>query len=239
MLSSILRTVVISAIAVGMLLAAMYMLRDSQQARLIAELEAINADMTKRLAEKEAMLERLSRSRRVAHVHITDQIVDGTGQVTHTTFDFIELDDRGAELARQRFTIPGDILFIDTWTAKFSHEDVALGHPFRGRTLVLFRRVYSDRMAPRDGFPIDTPGAIPPGYAASAEGRLEQAIWKRFWEIAANPDVAREYGVRVAQGEVVYKPVRAGQSLELTVDAAGGLNLATLAPQERTFSQVR
>lgn len=239
MLKSILRTVLISALAGGVLFAVYHMLLGGQQARLIAELEAVNAEMSKRLAEKEAMLERLTRFRRVAHIHVTDQIVDGSGEIAFTTFDFIELDDRGAELARQRFTIPGDTLFIDTWTAKFGHDDVALGHPYRGRTLVLFRRVYSDRMAPRDGYPIDTPGAIPPGYAATDQGRLEQAIWRRFWEIAANPVVASEYGVRVAQGEVVYRPVKKGQSLELTVDASGGLNLTPLAGADRALSHVR
>ena len=37
-------------------------------------------------------------------------------------------------------------------------------------------------------------------------------------------------GVRVAQGEAVYKPVRAGQRYELTVEAVGGLTLRPIYP---------
>jgi len=98
----------------------------------------------------------------------------------------------------------------------------------RGRTLVLLRRIYSDRLAPRDGVPIDTPGAVPAGYAATEVARFEQILWDRFWEIADDPVLAMEMGVRVAQGEVVYKPVRAGRRYELVVDAAGGINLTPL-----------
>jgi hypothetical protein len=35
-------------------------------------------------------------------------------------------------------------------------------------------------------------------------------------------------GVRVAQGEAVYKPLRPDQVYELTVDAAGGMSLLPL-----------
>ncbi len=35
-------------------------------------------------------------------------------------------------------------------------------------------------------------------------------------------------GIRVAQGEAVYKPVRPGRTYELIVDAAGGMSLLPL-----------
>jgi hypothetical protein len=128
-------------------------------------------------------------------------------------------------------TIPGGVLFIDAWTVKFSQEDVAAGHPLHGRTLVLLRRIYSDRMPPRDGIAIDTPGAVPAGYAASEMGKFEMGVWEQFWDIAADAALAERIGVRVAQGEVVYKPVRAGQRYELVVDAAGGMNLTPVHTQ--------
>jgi hypothetical protein len=111
---------------------------------------------------------------------------------------------------------------------KFAPQRVAEGDPLLGHTLVLLRKLYSDRMPPKDGFLIDTPGAIPPGYAASDAGRFEKRLWEIFWELATDPDLAEEMGVRVAQGEAVYKPVRAGQTYELLVDASGGMNLTPL-----------
>ena len=53
-------------------------------------------------------------------------------------------------------------------------------------------------------------------------------MWEHFWELAMDPAAAAAMGVRVAQGETVYKPVRAGRVYELIVDAAGGMSLTPL-----------
>jgi len=242
-MAAIARTILTSLAACAVLLVAYFLYSQHAEERRIAELEALRQEMEQRVAEKEAMLRRLSRTRRVAHIEVVDQAFSPSSEVAgangssntavieSTTIRFIELDDDGAELARQEMTIPGGVLFIDAWTVKFSQEDVAAGHPLRGRTLVLLRRIYSDRMPPRDGIAIDTPGAVPAGYAASEMGKFEMAVWDQFWDIAADAALAERLGVRVAQGEVVYKPVRRGQRYELVVDAVGGMNLTPVHAQ--------
>jgi hypothetical protein len=169
---------------------------------------------------------------------VKDQQEDQAGVVKQTRLMFIELNENGAELAHQEFTIPGDVLYIDGWTIKFDPERVAEGNPLMGHTLVLLRRIYSDQLAPKDGFAIDTPGAIPPGYAATDAGRFEKQLWENFWKIATDADMARSMGVRVAQGEAVYKPVHAGQTFELIADAAGGLSLMPLAKEGSALTKV-
>jgi hypothetical protein len=124
--------------------------------------------------------------------------------------------------------VPGDVLFVDAWTVKFDPSLVAEGDPLRGRSLVLLRRVYSDRMRPQDGIALDVPGAIPPGYAVGEVGAFERQLWSAFWNIASDASTAAEMGVRVAQGEAVYKPMRQGQTFELIADAIGGLSLRPL-----------
>jgi len=203
------------------------LIHDTKQ-RTIDELREMNDDMQLRLDRHRAMIERLSRTRRVAHVHVPQQNTDENGEVVSTTLEFIELDDEGGELGRQTFTVPGGIVFVDAWTVKFEADDVAHGHPMRGRSLCLLRRIYSDQLAPKDGLEIDTPGAIPPGYAASELSRYEKSLWENFWEIASDWSTARAMGVRVAQGEAVYKPVRQGQRFELVLDAVGGMSLTPL-----------
>jgi hypothetical protein len=228
---ALIRTLTVTIVLAGVVLWVFWRLSSDQQQRSIDELNALNRQLQSQLAQRDAMVQRLSTTRRIAHVEILGQEVGNasTGnRVTSTELLFIELDERGSELARQRFAIPGDVLFIDALTVKFDHEQVAAGHPLHGRSLVLLRRVYSERMAPADGFVIDTPGAIPPGYASTDAGRYEQRIWASFWDIAADAALARALGVRVAQGEVVYKPVRPGQHYELVVDAAGGISLTPL-----------
>lgn len=221
------RILVSSLVLGGVVLLIFWRISLDHRQQSIDELTEINEQLQQQAEQRKAMVDRLSRSRRLAHVQILEQRTQGD-DVLETDVLFIELDDDGSEMARQRFTVPGSVLFIDAWTVKFDHDQVAEGHPLYGRSLVLLRRLYSDRVAPIEGELIDTPGAVPPGYAAGEIGRYEQRVWASFWEIATDASLAREMGVRVAQGEVVYKPVQEGQHYELIADAAGGISLTPL-----------
>ena len=150
-----------------------------------------------------------------------------------TSLRFIELDDHAKELARREYSVPGEVVYVDAWTARFPAESIAQGDPLRGQTIVLFKRIYSDLLSPSEGIPIDTPGSVPDGYAGSDRARYEQAIWKNFWRIASDPEEARSHGIRVAQGEAVYKPMRPGEVYEIKVESHGGL---TLIPQENVVA---
>jgi hypothetical protein len=46
-----------------------------------------------------------------------------------------------------------------------------------------------------------------------------------FWRMMEHPQLASQYGVRVAQCEAPAVILRKGQVWEITLDAAGGLNL--------------
>ncbi len=207
-----------------------------REARLRAEVAQLEQKLAREIAARDAMIERLSRSHRKARIEVIDQEVGPEGvasardgqRIVSTTLRFIEVDDDGRELGRREFTVPGDTIFVDAWTARFPKAQVAEGNPLRGRTLVLLRRLYSEQMPPAEGFAIDTPGSVPSGYAGSDPIRFEQAIWKQFWKLASDADLAKREGVAVAQGEAVYKPVRKGEAYELRVDAAAGLSLVPL-----------
>jgi hypothetical protein len=213
--------------------------------RQVAELErAVEAERELRAR----VLERLGRARRLARVEVLKQHRADDAQARPlspssaaempsaalvTTLEFVELDEAGREIGRRRVTVPGTTMFLDAWTVRFPQDAIAEGDPLRGRSITLLRRIYSDRMPPADGVAIDTPGGVPDGYAASEGARFEQAIWKRFWSLATDPEAAREAGIRVAQGEAVYKPVAAGQRYELELEASGGLVLRPLAADPR------
>jgi hypothetical protein len=228
---AVLRILITTSLVGGVLLAGYWTYTFQDQQRVMEELRALNEEMQQRLEERQAMIERLSRSHRLGHVRVLDQTVDDAGEVLDTTVELVELNDRGGELGRQQFTVPGDVVFVDAWTAKFEARDVADGHPLRGKTLVLLRRIYSDKLPAIDGFAIDTPGSIPAGYAVGEVGQFEQQVWSHFWDIAGDAATAAKFGVRVAQGEAVYKPVHKGQVFELHVDAVGGISLSPLAEE--------
>ena len=206
-------------------------LLDREQ-ELLAEISRIEKEMAEEVAARDEMIDRLGKTRRLARVEILEQASSDAGGAESTTLRFVEIDENGSELGRQTFEIPGDVLFVDAWTVRFDTEHVAHGDPFAGQSLVLFRRIYSDQLQPRNGFPIDTPGGVPDGYAITEEARFERALWRRFWRIASDAELARSMGVRVAQGEAVYKPVSPGQAFDLVAEAAGGLTLVPLNPEE-------
>lgn len=229
-MAAVLRTSLIAVLCVGTAFVVYWRVSADSHHRALEEIKALQQEMEQRLAAKESMIERLNRSRRLAHIHVVDQSTGPGGEVVRSELLFVELDEKGREVARQPFSVPGDVVYVDAWSVKFHRDDVAEGHPLRGRTLLLLRRIYSDRMAPADGYPIDVPGAVPPGYTAGEVAAFEKRLWEHFWELATDPQLAATMGVRVAQGEAVYKPVRAGQVFELTVDATGGMSLVPLPP---------
>lgn len=229
-MNAIVRILSLTALLAGITLAGYWLMLSSEKDRALAELRDLNVQLERTLAQRQAMVERLSRSRRIAHVRIVDQQTGDRGDVASTSLEFIELDEGGAEIARQHITVPGDVVFVDAWTVKFDPAYVADGDPLRGRALVLLRRVYSDHMPARDGITLDVPGAVPPAYAADDMGLFEKRLWERFWELARSPAEAAKLGVSVAQGEAVYKPVRTGETYELVVDAVGGMSLKPLNP---------
>lgn len=202
------------------------------------ELEQALVESARKQAALEAMIDRLSRHRRLAQIVVTDQKQGPAGLPAETTLLMVELDDNEKPVARHTFKLPGHVAFFDGLVVKFDHHAVATAHPLRGQTVVLLRRVYSEQMAPGSGFPIDPVDQPPAGYAGPERpADFERKLWERFWDLCTDPALAAEYGVRVAQGEAVYKPMRPGVLYELSVDAAGGLNLLT-RPLPEAVSEV-
>jgi hypothetical protein len=241
------RTTVLAFLLGFVVLGGFALWSSSREAALRQELAKLEATMKAEIAAREAMIDRLSRTRRTARIEVLSQRTgpdghpserDGT-RIVDTTVRFIELDEDGRELGRREAVVPGDMLFVDAWTARFPKEIVAEGNPLRGRTIVLLRRLFSDRMRPADGVAIDTPGAIPDGYAGTEKSRFEQAVWQGFWKLASDPVAAKRNGVAVAQGEAVYKPVRPGEAYDLMVDAAAGLSLVPAAPTTASAGESR
>jgi len=175
------------------------------------------------------VVERLSREQRVADVIVVQQERDAQGTVETTQIEFIELDRDGHPLAPREFCLPGRVLYFDGLVIKFAEEHVAAGDPLRGKSIMLFRRLFSEVLAPKDGPLIDGDGGIPDIFRVqSRPSDFEQKLWDQFWSYATNPELAKAEGIRVAQGEAVYAPMTEGQRWSLTLDLDGGLNLRPL-----------
>ncbi len=212
----------------------------AQAAHLQRQVVRLEEEVRRQEELRKTMADRLGRTRRLGSLRVVQQHRAGDPAATPlspasageladselvTTVEFVELDDRGRQVGSRRAQVPGRVVFLDAWTVRFPQDRVIEDDPMRGRTVALLRRIYSDRMPPAQGVPIDTPGAVPDGYAASDGARFEQALWKRFWLLASDPAAAEAMGVRVAQGEAVYKPTAPGQRFDVELESSGGLTL--------------
>lgn len=76
------------------------------------ELEQALVESARKQAALEAMIERLSRQRRLAQIVVTGQKTGPSGLPAETTLLMVELDAEEKPVARHTFRIPGHIAFF-------------------------------------------------------------------------------------------------------------------------------
>ena len=52
-------------------------------------------------------------------------------------------------------------------------------------------------------------------------------LWKNFWQLANEPAYREKMGVRIAQGEGVWRPFEPGNLYTITLESNGGLNITS------------
>jgi hypothetical protein len=167
--------------------------------------------------------ERLSASRRVAQVTVQRQQLDSAGRPVSTLL-WQEIGADGVLGQPQRIEVVGTLVYFEAWVIKFTHELIAKNEAPRSASLALFRRVFGDHQAP-ESVPQFDRASRPPTQESEESETLHGRLWKRFWELVDDPRLAGQYGVRVAQCEAPAVPLKEGEIWEVTLDAAGGLNL--------------
>lgn len=188
--------------------------------RLKSQVDELQQERT-RLIE---FADRLSAERRVAQVDILAQQIDESGRAV-TTLRWQEIGEGAALGAPQTVEAYGKAIYFEAMVIKFAHELVGKGDPQRSHSLALFRRIFGDQQPPETGFPLPA-SSVPQGQNT---GDMTAELWDKFWRLVDDPKLAERYGVRVAQSEAPAVPVKPGQVWEVTLDAAGGLNLKKVA----------
>jgi hypothetical protein len=210
-------------IAVAVVALAVLQFSQFEAARLRAKLNELEE-------EKQALADyarRLCASRRVAQVNVLQQDTDNASH----TVNLLEWQEvRSDKSMTPPITVQavGNLVYFEGAVLKFEHRFVGQGDPEKGTSLVLFRRIFGDQQTSESASSLAQSPALAP--ADSSEARL----MARFWEFVANPDLATQYGIRVAQCEAPAVPLKPGQVWEISIDAAGGLNLKRLDHQPPT-----
>jgi hypothetical protein len=160
---------------------------------------------------------------------------DVTGEVT-THLRWAEVEPNGEAFPGAKakpIVVKGSDVYIDSWQIIFDPSSIKEGDPFRGKSLTLFSRIYGELQAPNAGVPLQVPralpkesetaGLIPPAFRTSTGevGEFEQSLWRQFFSICTDAEVAKKAGVRTVQGTAVHKPVVQGKMYRIKVDRKG------------------
>lgn len=190
-----------------------------EQKQMVANLKTIVANLTKDV--------------RMAEVAVVSQ----TQNPLKTTFKFVEVSEKGEKIgAPKTITVDGDEVYFDTLVIKFEENfspqnDSVLKQPelpkdLFNKSIILFRRAFSDRQKPEDGVALDMPGRPPEAYdTPNVPNDLELKLWSEFWDLANDPKLAQARGVRAAHGQAVSMKLRPEKYYVLERRLSGDLTI--------------
>ena len=204
----------------------------------IEQLTAEVEDREQQIEKLATALTLLKTDQRLARLDVISIDRAEDGNVRSSQLEFVELSPQGNPLsAPKRFTLPGDVIYIDNWIIKFEDEYIERGDIERGTSLCLFRRIFSEDQVPSEGVPLDEVGMRPQAYArGSRVSEFEERLWSEFWEFANDPRKAAEMGIRAAHGEAVSIKVREGMSYHIELRASGGLTVQPAVQSQKDRS---
>lgn len=187
--------------------------------------EVVNLEREKQALQDYAR--RLAAQRRVAQVEVVRQQPSQDGRVL-TTLMWQEIGAGGVLGKPLAVEVYGAQIYLEALVLKFHSELVGEGDPVRGQSLALFRRIFGDQQAPETAAALDRAARPPVDSDPRQADPVHDRLWGLFWKLVDEPALAREYGVRVAQIEAPAAPMKPGDRWEVSLDAAGGLNLKRL-----------
>lgn len=206
-------------------------MRDQEQA--ISALEQDVAAKAREIERLDTAMRLLKVDHRVARLTVLDQANDPAEEKLITKLQFQELDLNGQPIdTPKEFTIPGDVIYVDSWVVKFDDKYVEEQDLHRSTSLVLFRRAFGEYQKPLDGVALDQTGDRPKVYGRSGPMTdFEKQIWSDFWSVAGDEQKQAELGIRAAHGEAPSIRVQKGKSYRVDLRASGGL---TITPEAET-----
>lgn len=213
---------VVGAGAAGLYLADQLVLAPRRQ------MEAQIAKLESETTRLKTYLKLLEYTERRAQIEVVSQTKDSAGE-TVNKLRFTELDPQGGVVGAQRvLEIKGDEVYVDTLVIKFEDHFVEEGDPLKGKALLLFRRIFTNRVKPDDGYVLDRQGVPPEIYAAkSASSPFERDLWARFWEVANNEQLAKQVGVKALHGQAIYGRLLPNLVYTITMRSTGELIIPT------------
>ena len=160
--------------------------------------------------ELRAAIANLTAESQIAYAKVISQTTRDGRLFTRLRFVETARDDPAQSILEKDVELEGDVIHFDALIVRFGDEYVSDG---RERALYLWRRVYSDKMAPETGFTIEAVGAEPKRYRdIFAKLPLEdrEMFWTEIWKLSNDPLRLKQAGITTIEGKAIYRKVRPG-----------------------------
>ena len=168
----------------------------------------------------------LKADKRVANIEVLsiDKGEDGSQMMD---VSFTDVGPDGEEVGSSKvFTIKGTKIYVDGWVVAFEDKYVEQADELRGASLFVFRSIYGDEEAPRDGQRLDVDSRELPGlYHDNRKSEFAQKIWSDFWRVSNNAHRQDELGIRASHGISNYIEGQEGKTYQIEIRASGSMNL--------------
>ena len=143
----------------------------------------------------------------------------------YTKLLFVEVDpsDFTKQILKKEYEVEGDVVHFDTLIVTFGDQLVKDG---RERAMYLWRRIYGEKMAPEQGFPIETQGQPSPRYAelcSKLSVEDNKLFWNEIWQLSNNPKRLEKLGIKAVFGDDVYRQLKPGLIYVFKVSSTGTL----------------
>jgi len=158
--------------------------------------------------------------RKAAEVVVLEQAQRPEGPWTKLRFLEYAADEK--PLTPKTFEVVGNEIYFDALVLQFQPEAVEKGE---AKSLLVFRRLFSDRMKPEEGLSLCLFDGPPPDILSRPEVpvKVQSAVWDEFRRCAYDKPYAEKRKVRALYGQAVYKPLRKGILYTLRIQNNGGL----------------
>lgn len=198
----------------------------------VQRLTAQVAELEQEREQLKAFVSRLKAFRRVAQADVLQQYMDERGRpINVIRWNQIGLD--GTLEEPQTIEAAGRLVYFEAALIKFDLDSVEKGDPEKGTSLALFRRIFGEDQAASSSSDLER-SLRPPSLTGGPSNEFEQKLWNQFWELMDDPKLQERFGIRVAQIEAPAVALKAGQVWEVTLDAAGGLNLRLIVQRSNS-----
>jgi len=212
----------------GLYLAKKFVWEPSQEWRLrYEEAEKRISQLEQEKERLETFLRLLKYTERRARVEVLSQTIDAAMGIPVNTLRFQEIDPDGKPSAEAvEIELSGREIYFDTLVISFDDTYVENADPLRGRSLLFFRRVFSEQIAAKDGVYLNPTGQEPLAYAMSlAKNEFERGLWQDFWTISNDEALTKKKGIRAIHGKAPFQVIEPGKVYEITLRSTGDLEI--------------